>query len=775
MMVISIVAIIGILAFTLLTVSLITYRMKVTNMNSKKNFYSAEQVVDDISLGLQQDISSAAGEAYTWTLEHFSTSDAGTRKYNYVNKFQDVLLGKIEDTTPGVSNAYALHYDVSHLNNMVSPEAKTDARTCSVEAAGNLNVINQDTDKGTFTIKNLKVTYVDNRNYMTQIQTDIVLSCPVMDFDQTSTAPLDLTSYALVANEKTQTIGNNIELTGSAYLGNQGALVGSGTGITFKQPADGGSGRLITADNMVVKNGGQLTVEDGYQTWARSLVVDSASADMKGLTYLNNDVVVSNSIKTSTNLKMGGRLYAYGNTSTSDLAEIYDKDAKLFQAANVTTDPADFSSAVLINGKQATIDFSGLEGMTIAGNAYVGASLNESSNTDVQMGESLSLKSDQRAYLVPAEYIAPYCKYGEKNPMSQTAFNNLQNEIMTTYNYSSANDITLWDYIRRDKDAVDAIPESLAKEGVVGIRKAVYRFAYSESAQPENMVYFFLVFDSTSSANDFAEKHWNENLSSVQGRIYPNYSDDDPTNQFSDPVLSITYPNLDLPNEYDFYYNGSVLVPDGADTKFYPGKLKEVTGKYATLSTEEWNYQQTFASLRHKLTVDWNSMTSDELSKTVYQNLVVADMANLADSTKESIHSGDKKVFLQDGDDTTRMSAVVSNQDSYSIPDSAAISYLGSSYPIHLVIARGDVTIPAGCNFTGLIIAGGEVTIGTGAKLTADSDLAQQALRIKSGSTYPADFLKDGSAYLASDIGESEDDDGIELSDYVTYSNWTKQ
>ena len=90
-MVISIVAIIGILAFSLLTVTLITYKMKNTNMNSKRNFYDAEKVLDDISLGLQADISKAAGEAYAWTLENFS-GDSTTeeiRRSNYVNKFYD--------------------------------------------------------------------------------------------------------------------------------------------------------------------------------------------------------------------------------------------------------------------------------------------------------------------------------------------------------------------------------------------------------------------------------------------------------------------------------------------------------------------------------------------------------------------------------------------------------------------------------------------------------------------------------------------------------------
>ena len=68
-MVMAIVAIVGVLAFTLLTVSLITYRMKNTNMNSKKNFYDAEKVLDNISIGLQHDISDCMSAAYVKTMQ----------------------------------------------------------------------------------------------------------------------------------------------------------------------------------------------------------------------------------------------------------------------------------------------------------------------------------------------------------------------------------------------------------------------------------------------------------------------------------------------------------------------------------------------------------------------------------------------------------------------------------------------------------------------------------------------------------------------------------
>lgn len=815
-MVVSIVAIVGILAFSLLTISLITYKMKATNMNSKKNFYDAEKVMDDISLGLQEDISKAAGEAYAWTLTNFSANGAteDVRRSNYVNKFHEELLSLIRDTSG--TSSYAIYYKLDHLKDMVSPEAKADANSLTITAAGNLNIINQDTSAGTYTLKNLQVTYTDKKNYTTQIQTDIVLSCPQLAFDQNSTVPLDLTTYALVANDQTTTAGTNVNIKGSAYLGNKGAEVSPGTSITFENPTDTSASRIITAGNVEVKQGGNLMVNSRYQLWARSLILDGSTANVSGQTYLNNDIVLdtlkSASDYISSDLTMSGSLFAYGNPKTADSAEIYrdvytsnkttyetrfQKASEAFFSDGILsesssdksllqTKEADFSSAILINGRKASVDFSGLSEMVIAGNAYVGASLKDSSSTgisneDVKMGESLSLKSNQRAYLVPAEFIAPYCDNGGRNPMTQKTYTDLNTEMAQKLGVSE-DDLTLMDYVKADASAVPAIPDKLAKLGVVNIRRAVYKVSPLDPDQ--NMIYFFLVFNNEESANTFAQSYWAEdkNLSSLRAHIYPDYNDLISTNP---SVVSTKYPDgvLENPENYNVYFNGGVVLasePNQKDlSKFYPGTLSQ-SNKYPNLTQDEINYQQTFAALRHKLTVDFSGLTEQESKQTIYQNIVVPDMTNLPTNTSEHPKAGlstseTQRVFKQDGDASTKMCAVVVNGD-YSVPASGE----EGGYPIHVIIAKGDVTVPEGCTYTGLLIAGGKVTLNLNANLTADSSLAQQALRITESatgtSTCAADFLINGSMYLIGDNGSSsEDSDEIQFSDYISYSNWTKQ
>ena len=803
-MVVAIVAIIGILAFSLLTISLVTYRMKATNVKSKRNFYDAEKIMDDITLGLQQDISDAAGSAYAWTLENFSASNATEeiKRSNYVNKFYDELLNRILDNS--AVNTYALHYNVDHLKSMVSPEVISGA---SIEAAGSLNIINQDKEAGTYTIKNLHVTYKDANNYLTDIQTDIVLSCPQLNFDQQSSVSLDLTTFAFVANDKTETAGNNIKVKGSSYLGNQGVDILPAHDITFENPEGNNNCRIITGDNVKVKQTGKLKIENLYQLWARSLILDGADAEIESQTYLNNDIVLdtlksNNNKLISSNLKMSGSLYAYGNPNTANAAEIYrqvrnknndpngvPRYQKSYEAYNgdgnvssgdpslLDVNESDFSSAVLINGRNANIDFAGLTEMVLAGNAYVGASLKNSKNSDIKMGESLSLKSDQRAYLVPPEYIAPFSDYGGKNPMLSSNYEELNNDIKSKMGYANDSDIALWDYLRSDVSAVPSIPEALAKEGIVDIKRVVYRLSFNTNAKVNNMVYFFLVFDSDESANNFAATHWAKeaNLSSLKGHLY---SDFDGSNYYDDAgndrsSVKITYPDgltLDRPEEFNTYFNGCVLLPAGKDTKFYTGTLSK-SHKYPNLEADEENYQQTYAALRHKLTVDVTSMSAEEGSRELYDNIVVPNMNSLA-SPKVGIAPGDKRVFVQDGDVSSKMCAVVKNGD-YTLSDDAK----ENGYPIHVIIANGNVTVPAGCNFTGLIVAHNKVTLGSDAHLTANTELAQRALDIKdsASNTCAADFLLNGSGFSSSSTATVEGNDQVNFADYVTYENWTKQ
>lgn len=764
-MVVIVIAIIGTLAMVLLSVTYLTYKMKITYQNSQKNFYDAESVLDDINVGLQQKVSDAAGQAYAWTLENYSGATDAVRSANYTSKFEEVLVASIKDTS--YTDPYSLRYDVNILKAMVKDSADVTAGKAvyTVSSVGD-PALNMNAD-GTYTIKNLEVTYVDNKDYKTVIKTDIILSCPAIDFTQKASAPLDLTTFALVANKQTNTSGGSININGSAYLGEDGTDFKT-TNITFAEVGD--TSRMITSGILNVYNGSKITVSQKCDTWAKDVNVTDAEVALSGSTYLSNDLVLGNNAKVS----VAGELYAYGNPATATVTN---------DSALVNSNPADYSSAVLINGRETSLNLSGLTQMIISGNAYVNAKKNPADssvideNENIQMGESISLKADQRAYLVPAEFIAAYSEFGGRNPMLSTQFENLQEDIRVQLGYSSTTDIQPLDYLKSTPTSTSGVPVQLAQYGVVSIQKEIYPI--NNSGTTVSMVYFFLVFDGETGANNFAESYYakEENLSTLAASLSTDRYDAD-----------ILYPNSfanDQPESFTFYYNGCVVVPDNANAKVNTGKLSSISDSdRAKLTSQETTYQKMFAALSHKLVTDYAQLSSDELLKDVYTNLVGTSMSST--DPDKMISSGSKKVFATPDDPSVsasaQMCAVVVNGN-YTVSKNGTESEAHETVdsrrlPVHVVIASGDVTVD--CDFNGLIIAGGNIIISNkNITITADANLTQSALAIEDANgVRAADYLVDGDAFVIGSAGSGSSTGGgssISFSDYVTYDNWMKQ
>ena len=70
------VAFIMVLVSIIMTTSLVNYKMKRTNVYAKDTFYSAEQVLDEINIGLQRYMSDALSGAYMDVMENFTDLDS---------------------------------------------------------------------------------------------------------------------------------------------------------------------------------------------------------------------------------------------------------------------------------------------------------------------------------------------------------------------------------------------------------------------------------------------------------------------------------------------------------------------------------------------------------------------------------------------------------------------------------------------------------------------------------------------------------------------------
>lgn len=748
-LVVAVMAIVGVFAVTLLSISYMNFQMKIVNKHSQENFYDAETILDQIRSGLVVDVGEAASIAYEKTLEKYSELDTEARNTLYKSTFTSKLLEKLEATDLGGHYTYSL----SHLTGKVDPAALTGGGVlASADAQYALNV---NATEGVFTIKNLKVSYKDSKDYLTEIVTDIELHCPKIDYSKSTQIP-DLLNYCFVADDKVYNAqpALGVSISGNAYMGQNGGSFDNFS-VSFAPQIGMENATIYCGGALQVNNGSSVSIGNKVDFWTRELCVDSSTFTTSGSKlYLEDDLILTNTSNTSATATLSGDVYAYGNPEYANSAAVYINEWDYADA--LQKNPADYSSAFIINGKKTTLNMAGVTGLRIAGNAYVGASLknpsfaeDEDKNTDILMGESIALKSDQKAYLVPADCFANYCTNGGVNPMTAEAYNELRAEIRDRLGYASVNNVTNKDFVRvSETDA--SMEQKLVDWGVVDIRREVYRIAKSDG-NDINMVYFFMVFKDAKSAAAFSKTYYEEeeHLSSLRERMSELGYDADVTE----------------PHPLNFYYNGSVLF-NQTNTKVIPGMCLNLSKEERSeLRISQNKLQDHYAALGHKLLTDYSLLTYGERNCSAYKNLVKS-MDGVVGTT-----------VFEDKTDANAAAVVVNG--SYVLDKNTT----ADGTPIYLVIADGDVTVKT--SFTGLILAKGELILdppaGEAFLLQADSSKVALALGVVgSEGLRPADYLIDGDRYLVGGApgaggAVSISNGAIDFTDCVTYKNWNKQ
>ena len=146
-----------------------------------------------------------------------------------------------------------------------------------------------------------------------------------------------------------------------------------------------------------------FTSAESVNLWARGLQADSVrNVTLSGSTYFADDLTVTGK---NNNVKISGNYYGYGSYESATSDDCVSKD----QYVQSGLTGAALSSAIVINGKNTTLDLSDTQKLMIAGRNYIASSkvkANRQTNTnDVVTGESLTVKGTQLAYLAPAEIL----------------------------------------------------------------------------------------------------------------------------------------------------------------------------------------------------------------------------------------------------------------------------------------------------------------------------------------------------------------------------------
>jgi Tfp pilus assembly protein PilX len=767
--VITSIAIVSVLVVMILTLTLMNYRMKITNLNAQKTFYTAEEALDEISQGLAKQLSISASAAYVYTMSNYNSLESEARYTVFTGQLVDSMRGTLCAGMGSTTN-----YSVSYLESLLvyTKYDDTVGIGAKISCLSGGNFLNATADA--LVLKNVIVTYYGADDYLSEIQTDIVVSYPQIDFTQKSGTP-NLLSYSLVADERFSVTGaTNVNISGNAYLGKDGVTFTNST-VTFSQATDSDEqNTLVTGSGISIDQGSDVTVKD-MEVWANSVLVDASTANLSGDIYLCNDLVVDNTIQTSANVKLSGAFYAYGNPDIIKEASSMTGETEVIEKS-----PADYSSSVILNGSKSTVDLSGLNTMMIAGNSYIGsnkyadAALKTKNSDDVLMGDSIAVKAEQTAYLIPAECVAPDDPYGGMNPMTVTQYEQLQNS-MKAKNVEE-NDIV--DYTR----PISSLGVSLENLGVKGFQKAYYVIKDSSGSATE-MVYLFMKFDSTNSAGNFASTYYknDKNLSKLSNNLslYAN-----------EIIVPSTLSGSENTVGSDFFLNGNLVSKEGEQSVVYlNSRLSEDTSMedYQTMASSVQEYRDIYSALGIKLTRKYYALTNEEKGKGVYDNLIY-NMASVS-NTAAVIGGGSSNTFVSSDLTDDPIAAVVINNGGeggsvYEISSTEVTNISGkdengvdvSGARLCLVIASGDVKVNA--DFKGLIIAGGKITVGSGVTIAPDSTTVALAFTMKNkeGASV-SDYVIDADSYAIGGINGTTASSGgaIAYADLITYENWKKQ
>lgn len=772
------VSFVGILGLLVLYIALSNFNMKITDLKGKDSFYTAERALEEIRTGLQEDVGNAMSKAYTQVLESYNVenrSQDSSMDRQRQNDFQDRFIKELMRTLR-VSKTEDNIYNMERLRGYVDLEYDELKESLIItNPAGSAPVmkavknVGKNTENNGVLLKNLKVIYVDEKGRASIICTDIRLLVPEVQFPTPSTLP-DLMNMIVVADKGIVCEGSEstpTSINGSIYAGNLPSALAADSETSIKV-IPGASLNVESGDKVVCKGeisvglNSTFTSAGSVNLWARGLNADSVqNVSLSGSTYFADDLTVTGK---NNNVKISGNYYGYGSYESATSDDCVAKDQ--YEKSGLTG--AALSSAIVINGKNTTLDLSDTQKLMIAGRNYIASSKvkanNRSNTNDVATGESLTVKGTQLAYLVPKEVLG-----ASGNPLTYDAYLSLLN---------GAEDISVnWDA------AVEAWGGRSLRDIGVDSEKPVQTVFYNDG-----FVYFYLNFTDAQKSADFMQMYY-QNNPTVKANMDKYLSF-----YFGGEDSGITVKDADSYLRY--ITNGNALSYSGADAQ---GNMRQATSVNPgeKILQEQVGYQNSWYALNRKMITSYDLLnkavkedgegkTHDETDgdRSVYDNLV--NEKKMINYINDNVTDGTKKYVFTASAEDGGLTAIMYHNGESGVKQILKISQSDAD-KLRLVVCTGDVEIEAGVKFQGIIMAKGTITLKAGAQLeSAPLEAARvfQAQMRSYGdgtSIKPQDFFWEGDKYVLGNSASSGKKDTLNgsdtysIADCVSYENWKKE
>lgn len=545
---------------------LINMEMKTVDRKSKYNFYTAEAALDEIRVGLVEDVSKALSEAYQSVMLQYSKKNPAMRKSLFHNRFIEEM--KVSLAVSPVTGEISL----LKLNSYLKETKKLNPTADGAQVQGTA-ILDTASSNKYITIKGLRVVCI-TEGYSTSITTDIRINFPEEQEEISSLAPYQ--DYALIADQALVAKFTDHTIQGNLYAGSKGIQTGNGKSLFISGSS------IITKGDIIVRDRGSLIIQGSdTEVWASNLVTTQTNkaVDMSGDTifkvtgkcYIMDDLALE---AKRSKVTMEGEYYGYSDGMTSEA-----------------------NSAIIINAIHAKLDLSGLNKLYLAGRASIslddgsgavnydtddryGAGTN--SNCNIPTGESLVLKGCQNVYLLPSEYIAighnpvtwdEYVAYYDTITNTDTLVSIPHDAEVFHTSALSADECRLMYYLNE----------------LQPVKKAFYKFGSND-----NVVYYYLNFKS----KELATTYYKNYMLCYPERIYNGF-----------PVEGIIINNT--PGAY--ITAGNLML--------YDSELKLIRGINATFTNHYRNeYQHLTATLtKHQKGI--GDLTED----IVFENILDVD------------------------------------------------------------------------------------------------------------------------------------------------------
>ena len=684
------------------TVTITNVRMRQVEESSKRNFYSAEMIMDEIAVQLNNKAAEAMQLAYTDILSDYRNimvKGGSLQKefaYKYMKQMEKIFCDKSRDTMTtsdthdSTKSVFVYGY---YKPDDIRSKLPEDYQECFVTDSAD-SAFSADYEDGLFTLYGIKVDYIDDYGYETIISTDMVFRTPVLNFDSGYKVK-DFMKFALIADNQIKLPGfNNITVNGSVYSGPGGIYVKSADNVSFK------GNTIVTRGDINVESGSANAVfgTAASSIWAENIVTSGNGS--ASTTYLNGNIYVADDLSMdglNSVVTLTGNYYGYNFLKQYDGID--------------HTEGARYSSAIAINGRGSRLDMQGLQYLHLAGRTYIARGIN--AQDDVRLGESLSVRTNQLAYYVPASFL-------KKDANGYVAIPaDFSDEGEEQYgNYINMTNVR--SYLKADEPI------------------AVYHFKNNIG---EDVYRYYLSFGSEQLANDFftAYSALNANRINAYG------------NEYADAII------IDDSTLYTF--KGDVMYRNSSSSNY---QVKSVT-----IEADRWNKGEegVYYDFADQLAKNYMSL----------QKYLEDWRFHASDITSSDVRFADKWDMPLTGQ-LLKMSDIVyyNNEVDVAGTDDPLIVVANGDYTIRsegkgIVIVTGDVIVES--SFTGMIIAGGTIQLAfDNITITADEMMVAKMFAEDAESSDPK------FSYLFSTYGNVADNviGLVQIDKYMTYQNWTR-